>query len=103
LGCSACALCADHAATFVSSVAAGLHAFDAGLSVTPRGIGALVALFFVGALVAGWIRVPLVGFGFAMLGLSSFLLCRLSLQMAMGNVVTANIIAGFGTASSSCR
>ncbi len=75
----------------------GYTAFDAGLSVTPRGIGSLVALFCVGALVSRVNPKLLVGFGFAMLGLSSFMLCRLSLQMAMGNIITANIIAGLGT------
>jgi len=75
----------------------GYTAFDAGLSVTPRGIGALVALFCVGALVNRMNPKILVGFGFAMLGLSSFLLSRLSLQMSMSSIVPANVIAGLGT------
>ena len=75
----------------------GYTAFDAGLSVSPRGFGAFAALFFVGALVGRVDSRLLSGLGFAVMGLSSFLLCRLSLQMAMGNVVWANILAGFGT------
>jgi DHA2 family multidrug resistance protein len=75
----------------------GYDAFASGLSVSPRGVGALVALFFVGALV-GRVDSRLLAFiGFVMTGISSFLLCRLTLQMAMGNVVLANILAGFGT------
>ena len=75
----------------------GYPAFDAGLSVTPRGIGALIALPVVGALVARVNPKFLVAFGFSMLGLSSFLLSRMSLQIAMSSVFWANIAAGLGT------
>lgn len=75
----------------------GYNAFDAGLSVSPRGLGAFAALFFVGALVGKVDSRLLAGIGFAVMGLSSFLLCRLSLQMAMTSVVPANVLAGFAT------
>jgi len=75
----------------------GYTAFDAGLSVTPRGVGSLVALFCVGALVSRVNPKILVGFGFAMLGISSLFLSRLSLQMSMSSIVPANVIAGLGT------
>jgi MFS transporter, DHA2 family, multidrug resistance protein len=74
----------------------GYTAFDAGLSVSPRGFGAFAALFFVGALVGKVDSRLLAGLGFAAVGLASFLLCRLSLQMTIGSVVLPNIIAGFG-------
>jgi MFS transporter, DHA2 family, multidrug resistance protein len=75
----------------------GYTAFDAGLSVSPRGFGAFAALFFVGALVSRVNPKMLVGFGFAMIGLSGLMLSRLDLQMAMRNIIPANLIAGFGT------
>lgn len=75
----------------------GYNAFDAGLSVSPRGVGALAALFFVGALAGKLDARILAGIGFVITGLSSFLLSRLTLQMAMSNVFLANILAGFGT------
>ena len=75
----------------------GYNAFESGLSVSPRGFGSLVALFFVGTLIGKIDARLLAGVGFAMIGLSSFLLCRLTLQMAMSNVVLANVLAGFGT------
>ena len=75
----------------------GYSAFDAGLSVSPRGFGALAALFFVGAMVGRVDSRLLAGIGFATLGLSSFLLCRLSLQMSLTSIIPANICAGFGT------
>jgi DHA2 family multidrug resistance protein len=74
----------------------GYSAFDAGLSVSPRGVGAFVALFFVGALVGRVDSRLLAALGFAAVGLASFLLCRLSLQMTISSVVPANMIAGFG-------
>jgi DHA2 family multidrug resistance protein len=75
----------------------GYNAFNSGLSVSPRGFGALAALFFVGALVGRVDSRLLAALGFIMTGVSSFILCRLTLQMAMSNVVFANILAGFGT------
>jgi len=75
----------------------GYSAFDAGLSVSPRGIGAFAALFFVGVLVGRVDSRLLAGLGFAVLGISSFLLCRLSLQMAISNAILPNILAGFAT------
>jgi DHA2 family multidrug resistance protein len=81
---------------FVQSLL-GYDAFAAGLSVSPRGVGALAALFFVGALVGKVDSRVLTGIGFAVMGLAGFLLCHLSLQMSMSSVVPANILAGFGT------
>ncbi|HUE36012.1 MAG TPA: DHA2 family efflux MFS transporter permease subunit, partial [Candidatus Acidoferrum sp.] len=75
----------------------GYDAFKSGLSVCPRGIGALAALFFVGALVAKLDSRMLVGLGFAVLAISSFLLCRLTLQISISSLVWPNILAGFGT------
>jgi DHA2 family multidrug resistance protein len=75
----------------------GYNAFNSGLSVCPRGVGALVALFFVGALARRVDSRLLAALGFIMSAIASFLLCRLTLQMAMKNVFLANILAGFGS------
>ena len=75
----------------------GYNAFNAGLSVSPRGLGSFVALFFIGALVGKIDSRLLAGLGFFAMGVASFLLCRLTLQIALVNVVPANIIAGFAT------
>lgn len=75
----------------------GYDAWNSGLSVSPRGLGSFVALFFVGALGSRLDSRLVAGIGFATIGVSSFLLCRLTLQMSMSNIVPANIIAGFGT------
>jgi DHA2 family multidrug resistance protein len=80
---------------FVQSLL-GYDAFAAGLSVSPRGVGALAALFFVGALVGKVDSRVLTGIGFAVISLAGYLLCHLTLQMSMSSVVPANILAGFG-------
>lgn len=75
----------------------GYTAFDAGLSVTPRGLGAVVGIVLVGALVSRVNPKYLVAFGFAALGLSSLLLSRLTLDIAITSLVVPNLISGFGT------
>ncbi|HTR43475.1 MAG TPA: DHA2 family efflux MFS transporter permease subunit [Pseudomonadales bacterium] len=75
----------------------GYDAFKSGLSVCPRGIGALAALFFVGALIGRLDARLLAGLGFAVIAISSYLLCRLTLQISMDSVLLPNILAGFGT------
>lgn len=57
----------------------GYTAFYAGLSVTPRGSGAVVGILLVGALVSRVNPKILVAVGFVVLGLSSLLLSRLTL------------------------
>lgn len=75
----------------------GYTAFNAGLSVTPRGLGAIVGILLVGALVSRVNPKILVAVGFVVLGLSSLLLSRLTLQISMSSVVLPNLISGFGT------
>jgi DHA2 family multidrug resistance protein len=75
----------------------GYPAFDAGLSVTPRGIGALAALLVIGAIVMRVNPKILVATGFALFGLAGFLSSRFTLQMSMSNLVGANVAAGLGT------
>lgn len=75
----------------------GYDAFKSGLSVSPRGFGALAALFFVGALVHKVDSRLLIALGFAISAVAAFLLSRLTLQMMITSVTLANILAGFGS------
>ncbi|HUN76502.1 MAG TPA: DHA2 family efflux MFS transporter permease subunit [Steroidobacteraceae bacterium] len=75
----------------------GYPALDAGLSVTPRGVGALAALLLVGALLPRVNPKYLVAIGFGLTALASLLLSRLTLQISMSSVVLANVISGLGT------
>jgi DHA2 family multidrug resistance protein len=74
----------------------GYTALDAGLTVSPRGVGVLVALGFVGVLAQRVNLRLLMVFGFAVLGLSCFVLSRLTLDVSMGNIVPPNLLMGFG-------
>ena len=75
----------------------GYNAFKSGLSVSPRGFGSLAALIFVGAMAHRVDARLLAVLGFAFTAIASFMLARLTLQMAISNVVFANVLAGFGT------
>jgi DHA2 family multidrug resistance protein len=75
----------------------GYTALEAGLTVTPRGIGAFFALFVVGALIARLGGRRLAAFGFAAFSLGAFLFSRMSLDMAQSSIVIPNIISGIGT------
>ncbi len=74
----------------------GYTALNAGLTVAPRGIGALFALFLVGALIGRLGGRQLAAFGFVIFSFSAFLFSRMSLQMAQSSIVFPNIISGFG-------
>jgi len=74
----------------------GYTALKAGLTVTPRGIGAFFALFIVGALIGKLGGRRLAGFGFLIFALSAYLFSRLNLQMAQSTIILPNIVSGFG-------
>jgi DHA2 family multidrug resistance protein len=59
-------------------------------------LGVLLALGFVSVLMQKVNLRLLMVFGFTILGVSCFLLSRLNLQVAMGNIIPANILMGFG-------
>jgi DHA2 family multidrug resistance protein len=74
----------------------GYTALEAGLTVSPRGLGAFFALFIVGALISRLGGRKLAAFGFVVFSLSAFLFSRLSLQMARGSLLVPNLVSGFG-------
>jgi DHA2 family multidrug resistance protein len=75
----------------------GYTALEAGLTVSPRGIGAFVALFMVGALIGRLGGRKLAAFGFVVFALGAYLFSRMSLEMARSSIISPNIISGFGT------
>jgi DHA2 family multidrug resistance protein len=74
----------------------GYSAQASGLATTPRGLGSLVAMPLVGMLIAAIDSRWLVVAGTSLFALSSYLLGNLNLEMAMSNIVWANVIQGFG-------
>lgn len=74
----------------------GYPALEAGLTVSPRGIGAFFALFVVGSLIARLGGRRLAAFGFVVFSVAAYLFSRLSLDMARINLLTPNLVSGFG-------
>jgi DHA2 family multidrug resistance protein len=72
----------------------GYPALQSGYTMSPRGIAAFFTTFLVGRLVG---RIPLrwmLGFGFAMLSLSSYMLSGINLQVSMASVILPTVLNG---------
>ena len=74
----------------------GYDAYLSGLAMMPRGIGALTAVIFIGTIGSKINAKLLVMIGLGLLGLSSFALCELNLQIATINIAIPNFIMGVG-------
>lgn len=68
----------------------------AGVLTAPRGIGTLLAMFFVGRLVKHFDARKVIGSGFAIVGLSLWMMCGFYLQMSDSLIVWSGLIQGFG-------
>lgn len=74
----------------------GYPAFEAGLAVAPRGVGALGAMLMVGPLLAFVDGRLFVGLGFFFLGLSNYMLAQYNLTVGIEHFVWPNVISGIG-------
>lgn len=72
----------------------GYPALQSGMALSPRGIGAFVMNFVVGRLVGKIRNRLLMVIGFVLLGLSSFWLANINLQVAMWNIVMPTVLNG---------
>ena len=75
----------------------GYTALDSGMAVSPRGLGAMFSAFVVGRLIGIVDSRLLLALGFGALGFSGWMYSHLTLDIAMRNVVVANIINGAAT------
>src|SRR5262249_13579081 len=75
----------------------GYPALQSGLTVSPRGLGAMCSAFLIARAIGVVDSRVLIGSCFSLLALSSFLYGRLDLEIAMSNVVWASIINGAAT------
>jgi len=73
----------------------GYSAMNSGLSVSPRGIGAMISMMLAGVLVKKIDGRILIAFGFAIFGYSTFLLSHINLGISMTSVAVPNLINGF--------
>ena len=74
----------------------GYSAFLSGLSIMPRGIGACTSMMLCGILTQKVDNRILAAFGLLLVGLASFFLGNLNLQIASVNIAIPNFIFGFG-------
>jgi DHA2 family multidrug resistance protein len=68
---------------------------ESGLAVSPRGIGAVISMIIVGRLVTKIDGRYLIMFGFLVLGVSTYLLAAIDLQVSISNIVWPQIMSGF--------
>jgi len=73
----------------------GYTALGSGLAMTPRGIGALVAVTLAGRFVRKIDGRAMICAGFILLALAGFLLGEVNLQISIGSIIWPNIIMGF--------
>jgi DHA2 family multidrug resistance protein len=74
----------------------GYTAELSGLTITPRGVGAVCAMPLVGYLLSFLDGRKMIVFGLCLLALSNHMLSNLSMEIAMESFVFANIVQGFG-------
>lgn len=74
----------------------GYSAFLSGLSIMPRGIGACTSMILCGFLTTKIDNRLLAGFGLSLVGLASWWLGNLNLQISSVNIAIPNFIFGFG-------
>jgi DHA2 family multidrug resistance protein len=74
----------------------GYSAMDSGLAVSPRGLGSMVAMVVVGALVSRFDGRFLLAVGLAIFAVSTLMLSRINLGISMSAVAWPNFLNGFG-------
>jgi DHA2 family multidrug resistance protein len=74
----------------------GYSAMDSGLAVSPRGLGSMVAMLAVGLLINRFDSRALLAVGMAIFGVSTLMLSRINLGIAMSDVAWPNFLNGFG-------
>jgi len=74
----------------------GYSAMDSGLAVSPRGLGSMLAMLMVGMLINRFDSRALLAFGMAIFAVSTLMLSRVNLGIAMSDVVWPNFWNGFG-------
>src|SRR5579864_2432095 len=75
----------------------GYTALAAGLAVSPRGVGAIIAMPIIGYLTAKIDNRLLIAFGFGLFGISALLFGRVNLSIGQWSFIWAILISGFGS------
>ncbi len=72
----------------------GYTAMESGMALSPRGIGAIIAIFFVGRVIGRVDSRFLIACGFIILAVASYQLSELNLQITIANIIMPNIVMG---------
>ncbi len=72
----------------------GYSAMQSGMSISPRGLGAMVSMVAAGLLVRYIDGRLLMAFGFTLLGYSTWLLGQINLSIGMESVIMPNVLSG---------
>jgi DHA2 family multidrug resistance protein len=75
----------------------GYNALTAGVAVSPRGIGAIIAMPIIGLLTAKVDNRYLIALGFALFGISSLWFGQVNLGISQWSFIWAIVISGFGS------
>ncbi len=75
----------------------GYSAFDSGLAVSPRGMGAMISAVTVGRLIGIVDSRLLIAAGFGALAFSGWMFSHMTLDIAMPNIVFATVLNGFAS------
>jgi MFS transporter, DHA2 family, multidrug resistance protein len=73
----------------------GYPALDSGLAVSPRGLGSMLSMLIAGALANRVDSRHMLAFGFTVLGVSTFMLGHVNLEISMYTVAIPNFFNGF--------
>jgi len=73
----------------------GYTALDSGLALSPRGVGAIAALLFVGRIVGRIDNRILICFGFSVIGAVSFSFAGINLDITRADIGWPNVLMGF--------
>ncbi len=74
----------------------GYSATDSGLAVSPRGLGSMIGMILVGALVNRFDERILLAIGLGIFGISSFAFGHVNLTISMEAIILPNFFNGFG-------
>lgn len=73
----------------------GYTAFDAGIAMSPRGIGAFIGTLIIGRISGLISNRILIGAGFLLLTYSSFMFGGINLEISMRNIIVPSVLNGF--------
>jgi len=76
----------------------GYSAFDSGLALSPRGVGAVIGMLFVGRLIGKVDTRLLIGGGFALMAYASSRFAEINLQISISSIVWPGILLGLAIA-----